>query len=78
MWTFASTAPALVAWFDANPDFDPANPPEEPYAALVQDLAWMQVEKTTGLSGTRINYSVPGTSSRFKKGAREIKNMNPP
>jgi putative spermidine/putrescine transport system permease protein len=75
---FASTAPALVAWFEANPDFDPANPPEEAYAALVADLARMQVEKTTGLSGTRINYSVPGTISLFKKGAREAKDLTPP
>lgn len=75
---FASTAPALVAWFEANPDFDPANPPEEAYAALVQDLALMQTEKTTGLSGTRINYSVPGTISLFKQGAREAKDLNPP
>ena len=75
---FASTSPALVAWFEANPDFDPANPPEEAYAALVNDLARMQVEKTTGLSGTRINYSVPGTISLFKKGAREAKDLTPP
>jgi putative spermidine/putrescine transport system permease protein len=75
---FASTAPALVAWFEANPDFDPANPPEEAYAALVDDLARMQVEKTTGLSGTRINYSVPGSISLFKKGAREAKDLTPP
>ena len=75
---FASTAPALVAWFKANPDFDPANPPEEAYAALVDDLARMQVEKTTGLSGTRINYSVPGTISLFKKAAREAKDLTPP
>lgn len=75
---FASSAPALVAWFEANPDFDPANPPEEAYAALVQDLARMQTEKTTGIAGTRINYSVPGTISLFKKGAREAKDLTPP
>jgi putative spermidine/putrescine transport system permease protein len=75
---FASTAPALVAWFEANPDFDPTNPPEEAYAALVEDLARMQVEKTTGLSGTRINYSVPGTISLFKQGAREASKLSPP
>jgi putative spermidine/putrescine transport system permease protein len=75
---FASSAPAMVAWFEANPDFDPANPPEEAYAALVQDLARMQTEKTTGIAGTRINYSVPGTISLFKKGAREAKDLTPP
>ena len=75
---FAASAPTLVAWFEANPDFDPANPPEAAYAALVQDLAQMQVDKNTGMAGTRINYSVPGTISLFKKGAREAKNLTPP
>ncbi|MBN8630675.1 MAG: ABC transporter permease [Rhodobacterales bacterium] len=75
---FSSTAPALVTWFDENPDFDPANPPEEAYAALVQDLARMQDEKTTGLSGTRINYSVPGSISMFKAGARAAKDLVAP
>ncbi|WP_128516451.1 ABC transporter permease [Tabrizicola thermarum] len=75
---FASSAPALVAWFKSNPDFDPMNPPEEAYAALVQDLARMQVEKTTGIAGTRINYSVPGSISLFKKGAREAASLTPP
>ncbi|MFN3282376.1 MAG: ABC transporter permease, partial [Tabrizicola sp.] len=75
---FASAAPALVEWFRANPGFDPANPPEEAYAALVKDLARMQTEKTTGMAGTRINYSVPGTISLFKKGAREAATLTPP
>ena len=75
---FANSAPALVAWFEQNKDFDPANPPEEAYAALVDDLLRMQKEKTTGIAGTRINYSVPGTISLFKKGAREAKDLSPP
>jgi putative spermidine/putrescine transport system permease protein len=75
---FAASAPALVAWFSENPDFDPANPPEEAFAALVQDLARMQVEKTTGIAGTRINYSVPGTISLFKGGARAAADLAPP
>jgi putative spermidine/putrescine transport system permease protein len=75
---FASSAPALAAWFQANPGFDPADPPEEAFAALVSDLARMQQEKTTGIAGTRINYSVPGTISLFKKGAREAKDLTPP
>jgi putative spermidine/putrescine transport system permease protein len=75
---FAASAPALVEWFEANPDFDPANPPEAAYAALVQDLARMQAEKTTGMAGTRINYSVPGSISMFKKGAREAEGLQPP
>ncbi|MBL9048429.1 MAG: ABC transporter permease, partial [Tabrizicola sp.] len=75
---FAASAPALVAWFEANPDFDPANPPEEAYAALIQDLAQMQADKNTGMAGTRINYTVPGTISLFKKGAREASGLVPP
>lgn len=75
---FAASAPALDAWFEANPGFDPANPPEAAYAALVQDLARMQTEKTTGIAGTRINYTVPGTISLFKKGAREAGALAPP
>ncbi|MBL9072532.1 ABC transporter permease [Tabrizicola sp.] len=75
---FSSSAPALDAWFTENPGFDPANPPEEAYAALVSDLARMQVEKTTGMAGTRINYTVPGTISLFKQGAREAKDLVAP
>lgn len=75
---FASSAPAMVAWFAANPDFDPTNPPEGAFAALVSDLARMQAEKTTGMAGTRINYSVPGTISLFKGGARAAKDLTPP
>ncbi len=75
---FATSATATVAWFAANPGFDPANPPEAAFAALVSDLARMQAEKTTGIAGTRINYSVPGTISLFKAGARAAKDLQPP
>ncbi len=75
---FTTSAPAMVAWFEANPEFDPANPPEAAYAALVEDLARMQVDRTTGLAGTRVNYSVPGSISLFKGGARAAKDLTPP
>jgi putative spermidine/putrescine transport system permease protein len=75
---FATSAPALVAWFAENPGFDPGDPPEAAYAALVQDLSRMQTEKTTGIAGTRINYSVPGSISLFKAGARAAKDLTPP
>ena len=75
---FVASAPTIVEWFDANPDFDPADPPEEAYAALVQDLAKMQADKNTGIAGTRINYSVPGSISLFKAGARAAKDLTPP
>jgi putative spermidine/putrescine transport system permease protein len=75
---FVRSAPGMVEWLAANPGFDPANPPEAAFAALVGDLARMQVEKTTGLAGTRINYSVPGSISLFKAGARAAKDLVPP
>jgi putative spermidine/putrescine transport system permease protein len=75
---FSTSAPAMVAWFAANPGFDPANPPEAAFAALVEDLARMQTDRTTGLAGTRINYSVPGTISLFKAGARAAADLQPP
>jgi len=68
---FSTSAPSLSAWFAANPDVPSTDIPEEAYAALVKDLALMQTERTTGMAGTRINYTVPGTISLFKKGARE-------
>lgn len=75
---FSASAPSLSAWFAAQSAFDPANPPEEAYAALVSDLALMQKDKTTGMAGTRINYTVPGTISLFKAGARAAKDLQPP
>jgi putative spermidine/putrescine transport system permease protein len=75
---FSSSAPALSAWFDENSDFDPANPPEAAFAALVSDLAYMQTERLTGISGTRINYTVPGSISLFKAGARAAEDLTPP
>jgi putative spermidine/putrescine transport system permease protein len=38
----------------------------------------MQEERTTGMAGTRINYSVPGSISLFKGGARAAKDLQPP
>lgn len=75
---FSKSAPALVAYFAATRDFDAKNPPEAAYAALLDDLARMQVEKKTGLAGARINYNVPGTISQFKSGARAAKDLAPP
>ncbi|MGQ0567443.1 MAG: ABC transporter permease [Gemmobacter sp.] len=73
---FSRTAPGMVAWFAANPAG--TEPDEAAYAALVGDLALMQTEKTTGQSGTRINYTVPGSISLFKAGARAAATMQPP
>ena len=73
---FASSAPNLVAWFAANPRSQDI--PEAAYAALVTDLAQMQKDKTAGLAGTRINYTVPGSISVFKAAARDVEKMVPP
>ena len=75
---FSKSSPTLTAWFDANPDYDHMNPPEEAFAALVKDLAQMQADKNTGMAGTRINYTVPGSISLFKAGARAAADMTPP
>lgn len=75
---FSKSSPELTAWFIANPGFDHMAPPEEAFAALVADLAQMQADKNTGIAGTRINYTVPGSISLFKKGAREAGSLQPP
>ncbi|HQU69105.1 MAG TPA: ABC transporter permease [Albidovulum sp.] len=73
---FSASAPSLAVWFAANPKG--AAPDEAAYAALVSDLAKMQVDKTPGQAGTRINYTVPGTISLFKSAARKAKDLTPP
>ncbi|MCF8510981.1 MAG: ABC transporter permease [Rhodobacteraceae bacterium] len=75
---FSKSSPTLTEWFNANPDYDHTNPPEEAFAALVKDLAQMQADKNTGMAGTRINYTVPGSISLFKAGARAAGTMAPP
>jgi putative spermidine/putrescine transport system permease protein len=75
---FSKSSPSLAAWFAESPEYDPANPPEEAFAALVKDLAQMQADKNTGMAGTRINYTVPGSISLFKAGARAAADLTPP
>lgn len=73
---FSRNAPQLDAWFAANPEG--TAPDEAGYAALVGDLVAMQKDKTAGMAGTRINYTVPQTISLFKAGAREAAGLQPP
>jgi putative spermidine/putrescine transport system permease protein len=75
---FSGSAPALSAWFAANAGFDYTDPPEDAFAALAADLAEMQVAKSSGMAGARINYTVPGSISLFKAGARVAADMKPP
>ena len=74
--TFSKNAPALVAWFDANPEG--AEIDESAYAALAADLAQMKADRTAGEAGTRINYDVPGTRSLFTSTARRADTFVPP
>ena len=73
---FSSNAPTLTAWFAEHPAG--AEVTEDAYAALVTDLAQMQKDKSSGEAGSRINYTVPGTISMFKSGARAAGKMVPP
>ena len=73
---FATHAPALGEWFDANPKG--TAPDEAAYTALVTDLRAMAEAKTAGEAGTRINYDVSGTRSLFTAAARAVKKMEPP
>jgi putative spermidine/putrescine transport system permease protein len=73
---FSANAPTLTAWFAEHPAG--AEVTEEAYAALVTDLAQMQKVKAAGEAGSRINYTVPGTISMFKSGARAAGKMVPP
>ncbi len=73
--------PRPPRWCSGSPRTRASTPPtrrKAAYAALVQDLAQMQKDKTTGMAGTRINYSVPGTISLFKQGAPRRRNLQPP
>ena len=73
---FSASAPSLDAWFAANPPGGAI--PEAAFAALVSDLRLMQRERTPGLAGARINYTLPGTISLFKSVARAAETMQPP
>ena len=73
---FSRNAPGVAAWFAANPAG--TEPDEAAYAALVADLAKMQTDRTPGMAGTRINYTVPGTISLFKAAARNAATLTPP
>lgn len=64
----SANAPNLVAWFDANPVG--TAPDEAAYAALADDLRTMKADKTAGIAGTRVNYTLPGTRSLFTATAR--------
>ncbi|MCA3444847.1 MAG: ABC transporter permease [Rhodobacter sp.] len=73
---FSANAPAVSAWFAANPP--DTQPDEAAFAALAQDLRAMQANRTAGEAGTRVNYVLPESRSLFTKTARSAKDMTPP
>ena len=73
---FSANAPGLVAGFAANPAGTAPN--EAAYAALADDFRKMQAEKTAGLAGTRVNYTLPETRSLLTKTARNAADLAPP
>lgn len=72
---FAENMPRISAWLREHPD---AEPSEEAYALLVEDLKEARKKKTIGSVATRINYDVPGTRSLFTSSARKAKRLEPP
>ena len=73
---FAANAPDVKAWFAANPDG--TAPDEAAYAALAQDFKAMKVDKTAGIAGTRVNYTLPETRSLITATARVADDLAPP
>jgi putative spermidine/putrescine transport system permease protein len=73
---FSANAPAVSAWFAANPQGTP--PDEAAFAALAGDLREMQANRTAGEAGTRINYVLPESRSLFTRTARVSDDLAPP
>ncbi len=73
---FSANAPAVAAWFAANP---PGTEPDEAaFAALAEDFKAMKENKTAGEAGTRVNYTLPETRSLITKTARNADDLVPP
>ena len=72
---FSANAPAVSAWFAANPG---SAPDEAAYAALAEDFKAMKAAKTAGEAGTRVNYTLPESRSLFTKTARDADDLAQP
>ncbi len=72
----SANAPSLKAWFAANPEG--TVPDEAAYAALAADFKTMKVDKTAGIAGTRVNYTLPETRSLITATARNADDLAPP
>jgi len=72
----SANAPLVGAWFATNP---PGTAPDEAaYAALAEDFKAMKANKTAGIAGTRVNYTLPETRSLFTATARSADKLAPP
>ena len=72
----SANAPLVGAWFAANPAG--TEPDEAAYAALAEDFKAMKANKTAGVAGTRVNYTMPETRSLFTATARGADKLAPP
>jgi putative spermidine/putrescine transport system permease protein len=73
---FSANAPAVAAWFAANPAG--TEPDEAAFAALAEDFKAMQSNRTAGEAGTRVNYVLPESRSLFTRTARVADDLAPP
>ena len=73
---FSKNAPMVSAWFAANPQG--TAPDEAAFAALAEDFKKMKADKTAGLAGTRVNYTLPETRSLITATARVADDLAPP
>ena len=72
----SANAPQMKAWFAANPEG--TAPDEAAYAALAADFKAMKANKTAGIAGTRVNYTMPETRSLITATARVADKLEPP
>ncbi len=73
---FSANAPGLKSWFAANPEG--TAPDEAAFAALASDFQSMKANKTGGIAGTRVNYTLPETRSLITATVRVADKLAPP
>jgi len=73
---FSASAPLTSEWLLSTEAG--AVPDEAAYAALAADFKTMKAERTAGMAGTRVNYTLPETRSLFTATARAADDLAPP
>ncbi len=71
--TLPETVVALQSWDETSGDL----PPEEVYAAFINDMVVAVKAKTHTRLGTRLNYEETGMSSMFRRSGRAIRKLDP-